>query len=135
MKQVRKNIHCIGIAAIGLAMCIGCAQKVRLDSEDHKFIAVYADVLTLHGSYAVTPDSLKEQFNKSDSLSAIFAAHRYSPKAFSERFELYRTDPKRWREVQQRTVQILEERRNLALQEKQDSLYRQQQQKQMLKVE
>ncbi|MCS7013109.1 MAG: hypothetical protein NZM05_05700 [Chloroherpetonaceae bacterium] len=119
-----------------LALCFGlvfgCAEKVKLDRDDQRFIAVYADVLTLQGSYATTPDSLKARFNKLDSLSAIFAAHRYSPREFSERFELYRTNPKRWQEVQLRTVQILEERRNLVIQEKQDSLYRQQLQKQMM---
>jgi hypothetical protein len=106
---------------VGMLWGLGCAQKVKLDARDRKFIAVYADVLVLQGSYATASDSLKEHFNKSDSLSALFAAHAYSPQEFSEQFERYRTDPKRWQEVQMQTLQLLEERRHIILQEKQDS--------------
>lgn len=100
-----------------------CAQKVELDQSDQKFIEVYADVLVLQGSYATASDSLQKLFDKSDSLNALFRAHAYLPETFGRQFERYRADPKRWQEVQMRTLQILEERRNLILQEKQDSIY------------
>jgi hypothetical protein len=114
-----------GLIALTLTMntlwALGCAQKAKLDANDQKFIAVYADVLALQGSYATASDSLKKFFSKSDSLNALFAAHAYSPQEFGEQFERYRTDPKRWQEVQMRAIQLLEERRNIILQEKQDS--------------
>jgi hypothetical protein len=115
-----KPLIVLALIASGLWAC-GCAQKVKLDASDQKFIAVYADVLALQGSYATANDSLKKFFNKSDSLSALFAAHAYSPQEFGEQFERYRNDPKRWQEVQMRAIQLLEERRNIILQEKQDS--------------
>lgn len=115
----------IAFALALYTLCVaGCTQQVKLDESDQKFIAVYADVLVLQGSYAAVGDSLREFFSKSDSLNALFAAHAYSPETFVRQFERYRTDPKRWQEIQMRTLQILEERRNLILQEKQDTINR-----------
>ncbi len=80
---------------------------------------VYADILLAQGSYETLVDSLKHRFNKSDTLSLIFASRGYAPEAFARQMESYRQSPKHWQDIQARTIQLLEERKQRAIDERQ----------------
>ncbi|KER10311.1 MAG: hypothetical protein HY22_05375 [[Candidatus Thermochlorobacteriaceae] bacterium GBChlB] len=110
-------------APIILLVCMlalaACNPQQPLTPDDQKFMDVYADILLAQGSYEMLVDSLKRRYNKSDTLSLIFASHRYAPEAFARQMESYRRRPKHWQDIQARTIQLLEERKQRAIDERQ----------------
>jgi hypothetical protein len=109
-----KNVWISGLVWLLMVMFqAGCSpNKVRLSSEDEKFVRLYADVLLVQANYESLTDSrMRDFFKKEDSLKAVFAIHGVAPKEYNSLLEKYKQDPLLWKEVLSKTMQQLESRR------------------------
>lgn len=93
----------------------GCQSKeVRLNEDDERFAALYADVLLVHADYERVIGT-GGTFSKSDSLQRIFSFHRISPEQFNTQLSRYKDEPSLWLRVQDRAISMLTQRRELSL--------------------
>ncbi|MGQ9805810.1 MAG: hypothetical protein ACUVRP_07010 [Chlorobiales bacterium] len=94
----------------------GCqSNEVRLNEDDERFAALYADILLVHADYERVIGN-GGTFSKSDSLQMIFSLHRISPEQFNMHLNRYKGEPSLWLRVQDRAISMLTQRREPRLQ-------------------
>ncbi len=99
------------------ALLWGCQHgEVRLDDDDERFAALYADLLLLHADYERVIGS-GGTFSKLDSLQHIFSFHRVSSEQFNTQLIRYKEEPDRWLKVQDRALSMLNQRREPIVQQ------------------
>ncbi|MFQ3608707.1 MAG: hypothetical protein SNJ55_08770 [Chloroherpetonaceae bacterium] len=100
-----------------LVLLWGCqSDEIRLNEDDERFAALYADILLVHADYERVGGN-GGAFSKSDSLQKIFSFHRVSSEQFTAQFARYKDDPALWLKVQDRALSLLGKHRELSRQE------------------
>ncbi len=98
-----------------ILLCACQSGEVRLNEEDERFAALYADLLLVHADYERVTGS-GGTFSKLDSLQHLFSVHCLSSAQFNTLLSRYKDDPARWLKVQDRALSMLNQRREPNLQ-------------------
>ncbi len=101
------RIYICTVAVVFLFFAQGCGENdlPALNNTDKRFAAFYADYLMLSGVAVDEVDSVAVMGVRE--LDSLFAVHALTRKAFNERADRYRREPKLWKAV------LLEVRNNL----------------------